>query len=1184
MVADLSAQISKFQEFFETTYKERIDELRGHYPASKSIYIDYSEFEKIEPDLADALIKEPELIIAAAEEAIKEMNLSVSVGTIFEPHVRFHNMPNEEVLIEKIGSKNIGELVCFKCVVTKRAEMMHRVKLAVYKCDLCESEMKLIVSKNFVPPKRCENCKKIALKRVEEESTYVDMQRAEVQELLERVRGGAPAAHIELLLEDDLVNRVAPGDNISVTGILRLKPPMKMRQKQEMVYSRYVEANSVTSLRKDFEELEITREDERRLVELSKDPSITEIVINSIAPSIYGHSEVKKAIALQLFGGTRGKEMKGGMPIRDDIHILLIGDPGIAKSRFLQSVTDIAPKSIYVSGKSVSGAGLTVAAERDELGEGGWTLKAGALVLASGGCAQVDEFDKIDEEDRASLHEAMETQSYHFKTKIMLSDGKEVEMGELVESYMEKNKDKVIKGHKCLILRDGIDDIKILTTDFDKIKEVRPSQISKHTAPDHFIKMVLQTGRKLLVTPEHPVWVVKDGEITTKEARHVTDKDYTLMPRHLPLRNSKEKLPQELFKFLGYHITDGGYELNRNLKNGINFYNKNDELIEDYQDTTRQLFDVPMYLRENPSSGVKSVRLISKKVFSRLDAIHPPLTGKGKDKNIPPQLLSAPSKQIKLLLRAAFDGDGTFSGHYVGIVGENEVFIEQIQLLLLRFGIRSHIFRDGKVFRLTITGKENLEGYLKEIGFLSSRKMKGLKAYLKKRGAYRNNTDVIPNCSGLVFHLLKELKLYEKHMCGYGLHSQKKGFCFTRKNFIRICKKMRKRMEIIRKEIEKIDDYDYGSLIEVRKRLNISQKDLALEVSRATIAYWEKKRNCKGRYANSIKKVLKKKLRKEDELKLLERYAFGDIGFVGVKKVEKIPNKGEKWVYDVTVEPTRSFISECTVLHNTISVAKAGIVAKFRTKTAILAAANPKYGRFDQTKNLADQFDVPPTLLSRFDLIFPIVDVLDEQKDAKLAQHILSTHMNAEVEEEQTFDKDVLRKYISYARRNVHPKLTTGASDRIREFYVDLRRKSRDAGSVAITPRYLEGLVRLAEAHAKMRLSKEVHEDDAMIAIGLFEYVMAQIMTDKETGAFDVDVVATGKPKSEREKLQKSDTVLEIIREHLRKNDTADVEQVIADAKSFDIEEGTAKKIISELLRRGVIYEKEYGHIRIVGE
>jgi replicative DNA helicase Mcm len=267
-----------------------------------------------------------------------------------------------------------------------------------------------------------------------------------------------------------------------------------------------------------------------------------------------------------------------------------------------------------------------------------------------------------------------------------------------------------------------------------------------------------------------------------------------------------------------------------------------------------------------------------------------------------------------------------------------------------------------------------------------------------------------------------------------------------------------------------------------------------------------------------------------------------------------------------------------------ISVAKAGIVAKFRTKTAILAAANPKYGRFDQTKNLADQFDVPPTLLSRFDLIFPIVDVLDEEKDAKLAEHILATHRGEEKEEAEVFERDILRKYIAYARRKIAPKLTAAASQKIKDFYVELRRKSKDAGAVAITPRYLEGLVRLAESNAKMRMSDSVGEEDAEVAISLFNYVMMQIMTDKVTGTFDVDVVATGKPKSEREKLQKADTMIDIIREHLRKHDTAEVEQIISDAKSYDIDDATARRIIAELLRKGIIYEKEYGHIKIVGE
>ncbi|MDD5339935.1 MAG: minichromosome maintenance protein MCM [Candidatus ainarchaeum sp.] len=678
MTADLSQIIERFHEFFDSNYKQKINDLLGNYPTRRSLTVDYATLESFDPELADKLIHTPDQVIAAAEEAIAQSNYIVAAGAKFAPHVRFDNLPAGETLIEQIGSKNINELVAFKCVVTKRAEMMHRVKVAVYKCELCDSEMKIYVGKNFTPPKRCDSCKKFALKQVEDDSTFIDIQRAEVQELLERVRGGAPAAHIELLLEDDLVNKIAPGDNIEIAGTLRLKQPMKARQKQELVYSRYVEINSYRSLRKDFEEVEITREDERRLQELAKDPQITEILVNSIAPSIYGHSEVKKALALQLFGGTRGKTMRGGAAIRDDIHILLIGDPGLAKSRFLQSVSEIAPKSIYVSGKSVSGAGLTVSAEKDELGEGGWTLKAGALVLASGGTAQVDEFDKIEEEDRAALHEAMESQ--------------------------------------------------------------------------------------------------------------------------------------------------------------------------------------------------------------------------------------------------------------------------------------------------------------------------------------------------------------------------------------------------------------------------------------------------------------------------------------------------------------------------TISVAKAGIVAKFHTKTAILAAANPKYGRFDQNKNLADQFDVPPTLLSRFDLIFPIVDVLDEEKDAKLAERILSTHMGNEKIEEESFDKDLLRKYIAYARRKISPKLQQDASTRIKDFYVELRRMGKDTGSVAITPRYLEGLVRLAEANAKMRLSEKVEESDAVVAIDLFKDVMRKIMTDKQTGVFDIDTVATGKPKSERDRMEKVDTIMEIVKEILRKNDMADLEEIVESAKSYAIDEPTARRILTELLRKGTLYEKAHGHVKIAGE
>lgn len=1184
---DISSVVSIFHDFFTDDYKEKVNELKLAYPDQKSLYVDYRKLESKYIEIADLLLKKPEMVVEAAEEALEGLKPYIPGGVKFEPNVRFVNLPADTFLIEHLGSTNINEMVAFKGVVTRRADVMHKVRIAVYQCAMCNSEVKYFVDRGFIPPKKCDECKKIGtMRQVEEKSDFVDIQRAEVQELLERVRGGAPAAHVELLLEDDIVNTIVPGDNIEISGTMRLKAPMKMRQKQELVYSRYIQVNSAQSLKRDFEEIEITKEDEARIKELAKDPNIIEYVVKSIAPSIYGHDEVKRALALQLFGGTKGKIMKGGASIRDDIHILLIGDPGIAKTRFLLSVNEIAPKSVYVSGKSVSGAGLTVSAEKDELGEGGWTLKAGAIVLASGGSVQIDEFDKIAEDDRSALHEAMETQSYHYSTKLMFSDGQEIPIGELVESYMAENKEKIIRGRNCLILREGIKNIKLLTTDFENIRETTPAQISKHIAPDHYIKVVLQTGRELLVTPEHPFWIVENGEIKTKEAEELTEKDYTLMPLRLPLRISQPKLEPEFFKFMGYHITDGGYELNRGIKNGINFYNKDSDLIEDYHDAVKNVFDVHIYSRKNPSNGVIAERISSMPLLRHLEEIHPPLIGNGREKHIPPDLLCAPEEFIAPMLRAAFDGDGTFTGHSIALVGENKVFIGQVQLLLLRFGIRSRIFKDGNVFRLSITGKENLKQYQSSIGFLSKKKRAKLATYLQKDSIYRNTTDIIPGCSAKILELLKKLKIHENETFGYGLHSQKKGCCFTRRNFSSLCMKMREKTNMLEDVLRNIASSSFEELLNMRTKLKISQEDMAsaCRVSRATVSYWERKMIFGEKYSAGLETAIRKMLSCENELVKLERLAFGDIGFVAVKKVERVQNKGDKWVYDVTVEPSRAFISECTVLHNTISVAKAGIVAKFKSKTSVLAAANPKYGRFDQNKNLADQFDVPPTLLSRFDLIFPIVDILDEEKDSKLAEHILTTHRGEEVlgEGPEVVGRELLRKYVSYARRKVFPKLSKEASEKIREFYVELRGKSRDAGSVAITPRYLEGLVRLAEANAKIRLNDVVEEEDAEAAINLFNYVMKQIMIDRETGLFDVDVVTTGKPKSKRDRLQKVDTVREIVKEHLKHADSADIDEVVKDAASYEIDDDEARRIISELLRRGELYENEPGHIKIV--
>jgi replicative DNA helicase Mcm len=170
-----------------------------------------------------------------------------------------------------------------------------------------------------------------------------------------------------------------------------------------------MDAVSIENQEMAFEEVEVTEEDEKEILKMSKDPEIYLKMRQSMAPTIYGMEIEKDALVLQLFGGL-SKKMPDGTYIRGDIHTLFVGDPGTAKSQMLNYLSKLAPRSIYASGKASSAAGLTAAAVRDEFGEGQWTLEAGALVLSDMGIACIDEIDKMSDQDRSSLHQAMEQQ------------------------------------------------------------------------------------------------------------------------------------------------------------------------------------------------------------------------------------------------------------------------------------------------------------------------------------------------------------------------------------------------------------------------------------------------------------------------------------------------------------------------------------------------------------------------------------------------------------------------------------------------------------------------------------------------------------------------------------------------------------------------------------------------------
>jgi len=207
-------------------------------------------------------------------------------------------------------------------------------------------------------------------------------------------------------LTNDLVDSARPGDEIEITGIFVNRFDYISNIKHGFpVFNTIIEANYVRRFGDD-DIVELTDEDKEMILKLSKSPDISRRIINSIAPSIYGHQFVKKAISLAMFGG-EPKDIQNKHKIRGDINVLLLGDPGTAKSQFLKYVEQIFPRVVYTTGKGASAVGLTAGVHRDPM-TGDWVLEGGALVLADKGICLIDEFDKMNDQDRTSIHEAME--------------------------------------------------------------------------------------------------------------------------------------------------------------------------------------------------------------------------------------------------------------------------------------------------------------------------------------------------------------------------------------------------------------------------------------------------------------------------------------------------------------------------------------------------------------------------------------------------------------------------------------------------------------------------------------------------------------------------------------------------------------------------------------------------------
>ena len=403
-----------WSRLLKSKYKKELGELSREYPHKRSLYIDYRDVIRAHggTKLADELLENPGKVLEDVWDAIKNSQL-VRTKDGKEPkgiNIRFTNLP-KKTGIRLIRSDDINTFVSIEGILRKTTEVRPRVVEAVFRCPAGHFTIKKQKYGKFIEPDGCatDGCTFKKLELVPKRSKFVDSQKLRIQESPEGLRGGEQPQTLDIDVTDDLSGRVSPGDRVIINGILRSMQRI-VRGEKSTVFDIFLECNSIEIAEKEFEEVDIDEKAEDEIRALSKDPMIYRMITHSIAPTIYGSEDVKQAIALQLFGGI-AKEMPDGTHLRGDIHVLLIGDPGIAKSQLLRYVVKLSPRAIYTSGQSSTAAGLTATAVKDEFGEGRWTLEAGALVLADMGVAAVDEMDKMEKGDRSALHEAMEQQS-----------------------------------------------------------------------------------------------------------------------------------------------------------------------------------------------------------------------------------------------------------------------------------------------------------------------------------------------------------------------------------------------------------------------------------------------------------------------------------------------------------------------------------------------------------------------------------------------------------------------------------------------------------------------------------------------------------------------------------------------------------------------------------------------------
>ena len=413
---------ARWRTFLEEAKETEVMTLLSRQSNFPFLSVPFHELQTFDPDFAEDVLQYPKQVLSAGSKTL--MEICRERGEEIDALLRVGELPGDtRVPLREIGSSDIDKLRSVDVIVTKISEIKPRIHRAVFRCESCgvEIEVDQENERELKEPLKCPDGDGCGLPKAQTRfdlilisSRMVNNQWIEIQEQPEYVPSGAQPRRGMVLIEGDQVNKHLPGERITANVIPVVRSEVRNRKKTPMfdVIFHLISSEHEST---PFTEIAIDEEDSARIIEISKREDLMPLIQRSIAPSIFatgilGH--VKRSLALQLFGGV-SRRLNDKTRSRGDIHILLMGDPGVAKSQLLSFISALSPRGRFATGGGVSGAGLTAAAVRDAFGDGRFALEAGVLPLSDRGLAAIDEFDKISTDDRRMMHPAMEQQQVH---------------------------------------------------------------------------------------------------------------------------------------------------------------------------------------------------------------------------------------------------------------------------------------------------------------------------------------------------------------------------------------------------------------------------------------------------------------------------------------------------------------------------------------------------------------------------------------------------------------------------------------------------------------------------------------------------------------------------------------------------------------------------------------------------